>query len=200
MMTMRTRCGLACSVNVLDRATRVAAGVTNFSHHRPSSKRALPHATFQTHSDLKCAAANRPLADVELASHLFVMLDLVVSFVQVVVENQVALAGRQTVKTVSQTVVLFAELEFRLDAAFDHPGGDFFSPVVFANDISGNAMKITGRLTRVICFDVRQATHHAVDRFIRKIFGVAEALRNKYPHQTRVDGFVLSAGRVSVGA
>ncbi len=163
-----------------------------------SFERAVSHAVFESLSDLKCPAANGALADFELSGHLFVMLDFLVSFVQVVVENQVALAGRQPVETMSQTVVLLAELESRFDAAIDHGGGDFFSPASFANNISRNAMKVAGRLTRVIRHNARQPHHHAVDRFIREILSVAEAPRDKNPHQTRADGFVLSAGRVSI--
>src|SRR5215510_15082519 len=99
----------------------------------------------------------------------------------------------------SQTVVLFAALGFRFDAAIDRTGGDLFLSTAFANDVFGDAMKVTGRLTRIPCPDIRQAHHHAVDRFVRKIFSVTETLRDKYPHQTRADGFILPAGSVSVG-
>src|ERR1044072_1006116 len=152
-------------------------------------ERALAHAAFETQPDLKGSVANGAVADPQPRGHLPVMLDFPVAFVEVVVENQVALAGRQTLETMSQALVLFAALGLRVDAAFDQvSASDFFSTKAFANDVSGDAVEVTGRLTKVVCSDVRQANHHAVDRFVRKIFSVAEALRDKYPHQTRADG------------
>src|ERR1044072_4408091 len=53
------------------------------------------HAVLQTQSDLISAAAHCAFTDLQPAGHLLVVFDLVVSVVQVVVENQVALIGRQ---------------------------------------------------------------------------------------------------------
>ena len=158
----------------------------------------MAHALFEVKADLVGTAANSALGDFELAGHVSVVLDLLASLVEVILENQVALASGQTGETVSKAVMLFVGFGFGIDSLIDRTRCDFLSSVTLTNDVPRNSMKVTRRLSSVSRHDIRQTHHHAVDRFIRQVFSIAEAFRHKDPHQTRADRFVLPAGQIAI--
>src|SRR5215510_9550792 len=59
----------------------------------------LFYAGFQPRSNLVCPPAQSPVADAQGRRHLLVVLDLVVSFVEVIVKDEVAFFGRQNPQT-----------------------------------------------------------------------------------------------------
>jgi len=122
------------------------------------------------------------------------------SFIQVIVENQVTLTGWQTGEAVSEAVVLSGRARVRFDSPVDEAFSNFLASTAFTNDVPGNPVKVARRLSAIVRLDIGQTHHDAVDRFVGKIFSIAEALRYEYPHQTRADRLVLPARHVTIVA
>lgn len=142
--------------------------------------------------------AKRSLGYVELFRHVPVMLDLLASFVRVVVQNQISLPDRQALQTMVEAVELVAFIRFKIHADINELARKLFPPVVLANDVSRDTVKIVCGLTDETILDVRQSLCDAINGFVGKIFSIVEAFGNKYSDQARVNGLVLSSGKVAV--
>ena len=73
------------------------------------------HAVGEVRADFVGAVANRAGGYFEFARHVFVMLNLAVSLVQVIIQNQISLTRRQATETVTEANLVLVRLDSWVD-------------------------------------------------------------------------------------
>lgn len=143
------------------------------------------------------ATAERPLGDAEFGGQSLVVLDLVVSFVQKIIENELAFFRRQLLET---TLEAFAFLAGGLgvDPHRRDFRRDLLPTVRFPNDIAPDAVEVTAGFAVVSLTNVGQAGYYAVDGLVCEIFSVAEAFRYEHAEEAGANGFILGGARFAV--
>src|ERR1041385_8253434 len=72
----------------------------------------------------------------------------------------------------------------------DLVGRYFLTPAIFQQDVSGHAVKVTGRITNVSFLKLRQSLYHSIDRLVCIVFRIAETLRHEDADQTGANDLV----------
>ena len=161
-------------------------------------ERAFAHAVGKVRSDFVGAVANGSGGYLERARHISAILDLSMSLVQVIVQNQIPFPRRQTTKTVTKTNGFLAWLDPGLNRNLDVLSRDLSASSSFTNDIPRNAMKVVRGLIDVTHPDLSQSSHHAIDRLVSKILSVVEALQYKRLNQARTNPLITLPGQLTV--
>lgn len=148
------------------------------------SSHTLSYTFIQPDPDVVRSAAQRAFGNAQRLGHLFVVLDLVVTFVKVVIENQVTLSRRQHVQAQIETLMFGCH-----DRVFErnnrcHFDRDLFAPDGFQHDMPRDSVEISRGLAAVAVPYIPEPRNDAVDGFVREIFGIVQPFRNKHPHQT----------------
>src|SRR5262249_15131411 len=130
--------------------------------------------------------------------HLLVVLDLVVSFVEVIVKDEVAFFGRQNPQTGMQAFAFATDNRIHEERYRRDFHRDFLSPARLPDDVSSYPVKRSARFAAVVVLYVSQPGDYAIDCFVDEILRVVQAFRNKHSQQARTDDFILAAGAFSI--
>lgn len=148
------------------------------------------HAFFEVYAQMVGARSQGPLADRKLDSHLPVMLNLRVSLIQVIVENELPFVLGQQFQTLRQTFRSVASDSFLRNAYRQHVSRDFLSPAGFENEITGHAVKVPRRIANVLRLDLRQSFDDAIDSFIRIVFRITQTFGDEDADQPGPNYFI----------
>lgn len=156
----------------------------------PRLRNTFKYAFFEVYTQVVGASPQRPLADRKLHGHLPVMLNLRVSLVQVIVEDELPFVRGQQFQTFREAFRTVASVDFLRDAQRQHVGRDFLPPAGFENEITGHAVKIPRRIANVLGLDLRQPLHDPIDSFIRIVFRITQTFGDEDADQPGPNYFI----------
>ena len=146
-----------------------------------------------------CPSAQGSLADSQLGCHAFVMFDFVVTVVEIVIQDQVALIAWQELKALVQAFKFDPRDRFLIDENDGHLDGNLLTSICLPDDISRHAMKESRGITFEGVVDISKPNYYSVNSFVGQIFGVVEPLGNENSDEAGPDVFIFLSGAFSVG-
>lgn len=129
-------------------------------------RNAIRNALFKVYPQVVRAATQRPVGNSQFACHAPVMFDLFMASIQIVLKNQFSFFTRKKFEAFQKTLILVALISNLTRKHGHYVSGDLFPSPSLENDVSGNTVKITGRLPNVVVANVGQTVNHPVDRLI----------------------------------
>jgi len=131
----------------------------------------------------------------ELLSHDSVLLDFVVSFVNVVIENQIPFFRRQEAKALQQALVFIALLNYQGRRLGDFLLCNFLWAIPFLDQIASEPPKKMGAFANVL---VRQSLARSAEGLIGHVLSSTEPFGREDPYQTPANVFVFFGRDVAV--
>ena len=146
-----------------------------------------------------CPPAQGSLADSQLVCHALVVFDFVVTFVQIVIQDQVALVAWQQPKAPVQAFKFDSRNRFLIDVDDGYLDGDLLTSICLPDDISRHAVEESRGITFEVASDIREPNYYSINSFVGQIFGVVEPLGDENSDETGPDVFIYLSSAFSVG-
>lgn len=159
---------------------------------------ALKYAFFKAYTQMVRARSQCALGDRKLPGHLPVMFDLLVSFVQVIIENELLFVSWQQPQTPRQAFRRIALPGFRRHLVRHDVDRDFLASQTFANYVTTDAVKVSSRIADVRVSNFGQTPGYSLDGLVGIVFRITQPVGNKHPDQARADHFVTSTRVVAI--